>query len=146
MHSPPLIHNGQDSPSPKSLATLSTTYTLLHLDVLYPQIVRDSWLVLSIPEYQSCIESKSQSKIRATPTLTGKTTRLTQRGEFLLEHCITTKPQRDGGVRKQCEELTLVETPITADFKAEIPLRVDRKSGRTRAARSNAGMVGAAPP
>ena len=97
----------------------------LHLDALYPQIVHGGWLVLSIPEYQELYQVNTAGEdARASFTLTGKTTRLTVKGENLRE--VFNERLRETAVFAHSEKLTLVETPITADIAGD-SLRVDRK-------------------
>lgn len=97
----------------------------LHLDALYPQIVHDGWLVLSIPEYQELYQVGTAGEdARASFTLTGKTTRLTVKGENLRE--LFNERLRETAVFAHGEKLTLAETPITADVSGD-SLRVDRK-------------------
>jgi len=97
----------------------------LHLDALYPQIVHDGWLVLSIPEYQELYQVDTAGEdARASFTLTGKTTRLTLKGENLRE--LFNEKLRETAVFAGSEKLALAETPITADVAGD-SLRVDRK-------------------
>ncbi len=97
----------------------------LHLDALYPQIVHDSWLVLSIPEYQELYQVDTAGEdARAAFTLTGKTTRLTVKGENLRE--LFNERLRETAVFANSEKLTLAETPITTDVSGDF-LRVDRE-------------------
>jgi hypothetical protein len=99
-------------------------YTL-HLDALYPQIVHDGWLVLSIPEYQELYQVDTAGEdARASFTLSGKTTRLTVKGENLRE--LFNERLRETAVFAYSEKLTLAETPITTDVSGDF-LRVDRK-------------------
>lgn len=96
----------------------------LHLDALYPQIVHNGWLVLSVPEYQELYQVDTAGEdARASFTLTGKTTRLKVKGENLRE--IFNERLRETAVFAASEKLTLVETPITADVSGD-SLRVDR--------------------
>lgn len=97
----------------------------LHLDALYPQIVHDGWLVLSIPEYQELYQVDAAGEdARASFTLTGKTTRLKVKGENLRE--LFNERLRETAVFAHSEKLTLAETPITADVAGD-SLRLDRK-------------------
>ena len=97
----------------------------LHLDALYPQIVHDGWLVLSIPEYQELYQVDTAGEdARASFMLTGKTTRLTVKGENLRE--LFNERLRETAVFANSEKMTLAETPITADVAGDF-LRVDRK-------------------
>lgn len=97
----------------------------LHLDALYPKIVHDGWLVLSIPEYQELYQVDTAGEdARASFTLTGKTTRLKVKGENLRE--IFNESLRETAVFAHSEQLTLAETPITVDVAGD-SLRLDRK-------------------
>lgn len=97
----------------------------LHLDALYPQIVHDGWLVLSTPESQELYQVDTAGEdARASFTLTGKTTRLTVKGENLRE--LFNERLRETAVFAHSEQLTLAETPITTDVSGDY-LRVDRK-------------------
>ncbi|MEQ1742860.1 MAG: putative baseplate assembly protein [Candidatus Nitrotoga sp.] len=97
----------------------------LHLDALYPQIVHDGWLVLSIPEYQELYQVDTAGEdARASFTLSGKTTRLKVKGENLRE--LFNERLRETAVFAHSEKLTLAETPITIDVSGDF-LRVDRK-------------------
>ena len=97
----------------------------LHLDALYPQIVHDGWLVLSIPEYQELYQVDTAGEdARASFTLTGKTTRLTVKGENLRE--LFNERLRETAVFAYGEKLTLAETPITTGVAGDF-MRVDRK-------------------
>ncbi|CAE6484244.1 putative baseplate assembly protein [Nitrosomonas nitrosa] len=98
----------------------------LHLDAVYPQIVPDSWLVLSIPEYQELYQVVTAGEdARARFMLTGKTTRLTVKGENLRE--LFNERVRETAVFASSELLELTETPITTDVAGD-SLRIDRKA------------------
>ena len=57
---------------------------VIHLDASYPKIARDSWVVLSIPEYDEVYEVlETREDARAMFSLAGKSTRLTLSGEQL---------------------------------------------------------------
>ena len=97
----------------------------LHLDALYPQIVHDGWLVLSVPEYQELYQVDTAGEdARASFTLTGKTSRLTVKGENLRE--LFNERLRETAVFASSEKLTLAETPITSDVAGDF-LRVEHK-------------------
>ena len=97
----------------------------LHLDALYPQIVHDGWLVLSVPEYQELYQVDTAGEdARASFTLTGKTSRLTVKGENLRE--LFNERLRETAVFANSEKLTLAETPITSDVAGDF-LRVEHK-------------------
>ena len=97
----------------------------LHLDTTYPQIVPDSWLVLSVPEYQELYQVETSTEdSRASFTLTGKTTRLEIVGENLKERF--DDKVRATAVFAHSEQLALAETPITTDVNGNT-LRINRK-------------------
>jgi hypothetical protein len=97
----------------------------LHLDAMYPQIVPNAWLVLSIPEYQELYQVETAGEdSRAAFTLTGKTTRLTVKGENLRE--LYNERLRETAVFAHSEQLVLAEAPITTDVSGDT-LRLDRK-------------------
>jgi len=98
-------------------------YTL-HLDIVYPQIVPSSWLVLSIPEYQELYRVVTVGEdVRAGFMLVSKTTRLTVSGENLSEF---NERLRETAIFAQSELLELAETPITSDVTGD-SLRIDRR-------------------
>jgi len=82
--------------------------------------------VLSIPEYQELYQVDTAGEdARASFTLTGKTTRLTVKGENLRE--IFNERLRETAVFASSEKLMLAETPITEDVTGDF-LRVDRNA------------------
>lgn len=99
----------------------------VHLDSVYPQILPNSWLLLSTPENQELYRVERMNEDSRTAfTLTGKTTRLVLQGENL--HDRFNERVRDTGVYAHSEELALGEVPITADIpKGSIELSLDRK-------------------
>lgn len=102
----------------------SPFYTL-YLDTIYPQIVPNSWLVLSIPEYQELYQVVTSGEDARTGfALTAKTTRLTIKGENLYE--IFNEKVREAVVFANSELLELAEKPITTDVTGD-SLRIDRK-------------------
>ena len=108
----------QDRLYPRNIHTL-------HLDAMYPQIVPDSWLVLSKPEYQELYQVEMAGEdSRASFMLTGKTTRLVVKGENLRE--IFNEQLRETAVFAHSEQLVLAETPITTDVLGN-SLRLERK-------------------
>ncbi|MBU1059878.1 MAG: putative baseplate assembly protein [Proteobacteria bacterium] len=97
----------------------------LHLDATYPQIVPDSWLVLSRPEYKELYQVETADEdSRASFMLTAKTTRLVIKGENLREHF--NEHLRETAVFAQSKQLPLAKTPITSDVSGT-SLRVDHK-------------------
>lgn len=90
----------------------------LHLDNIYPQIVPESWLVLSIPECQELyrVETVAEDS-RANFALTGKTSRLELDGENLRE-CFNDRI-RETAVFAQSEKLALAEIPVTGDVSGD---------------------------
>lgn len=97
----------------------------LHLDTVYPQITPDSWLVLSIPEYQELYRVVAVGEdALARFMLVGKTTRLTVSGENLSKF---NERLRGTAVFAASELLALAETPITPDYVAGDSLRIDRR-------------------
>lgn len=83
----------------------------IHLDSKYPQILQDSWLVLSIPEYQELYQVETVSEdARSDFTLTAKTTRVTLKGENLSRF---DDKLRETAVFAQSELMGMAEAPIT---------------------------------
>lgn len=83
----------------------------IHLDSKYPQILQDSWLVLSIPEYQELYQVGDVSEdARSDFTLTAKTTRVTLKGENLS---LFDDKLRETAVFAQSELMEMAEAPIT---------------------------------
>lgn len=108
---------------PQSRLYPRNTHTL-HLDNTYSQIVPDSWLVLSVPEYQELYQVSTVAEdSRASFTLTGKTTRLVLKGENLRE--LFNEKIRETAVFAHSEQVTLAETPIVTDVK-DSSVRVNR--------------------
>ncbi len=96
----------------------------IHLDNIYQQIVPDSWLVLSSPDYQELYQVASVGEdSRASFTLTGKTTRLVLKGENLREKF--NDKLRETAVFAHSEALPLAETPII-DSVSDNTIRVDK--------------------
>ncbi|MCP4047395.1 MAG: putative baseplate assembly protein [Gammaproteobacteria bacterium] len=97
----------------------------LHLDSTFPQIVPESWLVLSVPEYQEVYQVETVGEdSRASFTLTGKTTRLVVKGENLRE--IFNEQVRETAVFANSEHLSMAEAPITSDVSGSF-LTVSKK-------------------
>lgn len=96
-----------------------------YLDRVYPEIMPNSWLVLSIPEYQELYQVVTSGEDARTGfALTAKTTRLTIKGENLYE--IFNEKVREAVVFANSELLELAEKPITTDVTGD-SLRIDRK-------------------
>ena len=84
----------------------------VHLDAIHTEIVDESWVVLSIPEYEEVFRVKDVAEdSRANFTLSAKTTQLTLQGEHLRE--LFNERIRDTVVFGQSEELQWAEKPIT---------------------------------
>jgi predicted phage baseplate assembly protein len=84
---------------------------LIVLDAVYPQIVVDSWVVLSVPNYDELYKvEKTSEDARAEFTLTAKTTTLQVNGENLQEKFST--KVRSVAVYAQSEALELAERPL----------------------------------
>jgi hypothetical protein len=82
----------------------------LHLDATYPSIVPGSWLVVSTPDYEEAYQVVTAAEDAKTNfTLSGKTTRLTIRGENLREQF--NDRVRDATVFAQSEELERAPEP-----------------------------------
>ncbi|WP_396957663.1 putative baseplate assembly protein [Nitrosomonas sp.] len=111
----------------KDISNSSTSPDLytLHLDTVYPQIISDSWLVLSIPEYQELYRVVTVGEdVRAGFMLVSKTTRLTISGENLSKF---NERLRETAVLAQSELLELAEEPITPNYVEGDSLRIDRR-------------------
>lgn len=103
----------------------------VYLDALYPQILRNSWIVLSTSENQDLykVEAVTESS-RTAFTLTGKTTRLLLQGENLHGqlHEHFNERLRDTAVFAHSDELSLGEVPITTDIpKDSDSITLDRR-------------------
>lgn len=97
----------------------------LHLDSSYPQIVPQSWLVLSLPEHHELYQVETAGEdSRASFTLTGKTTRLSVKGVNLRARF--NERLRETAVFAHSEQLPLAETPITDDVSGS-SLSLDKK-------------------
>lgn len=84
----------------------------IHLDAIYSQIVLESWVVLSIPEYQEVYKvTEVADDARSNFTLSAKTTRLKLQGEHL--HELFNERIRDTVVFEQSELLEWADAPIT---------------------------------
>jgi predicted phage baseplate assembly protein len=82
------------------------------LDLVYPQIIKGGWLVLSVPSYKELYEITEVTEgARADFGLSGKTTRVTLKGENLEEKY--GNEVRTTTAFGQSEELEMAETPIT---------------------------------
>ena len=89
---------------------ISSTDTI-YLDAVYSQILQDSWLVLSIPEYQELYQVGAVAEdSRSDFMLTAKTTRVTLKGENLSRF---DDKLRETAVFAQSELMEMAEAPIT---------------------------------
>jgi hypothetical protein len=119
----------------------------LHLDAAYPQVLVGSWAVLSMPDYQEAYEILTAVEdSRARFTLSGKSTRLTLRGENLRD--LFNDRLRETAVFCQSEELVLAEQPITRPLRGD-SLTLDRhvsplQVGRTLIVSGKRSRVGVA--
>jgi hypothetical protein len=105
-------------------ARLSSRYDF-YLDREYPQILPNSWLVLSIPGSQELYQVAIVSEgARTDFMLSGKATRLAVKGKNL--HEIYNEQIRETLVFANSELLELAETPVTSDVKG-YSLRIDRR-------------------
>lgn len=85
----------------------------VHLDASYPRILAGSWLVLAIPEYQELYQIlDNREDARAAFTLSGKTSRLTLRGEQLRE--LFNERLRDTTVYGESQQLHWAPRPLSA--------------------------------
>ena len=84
----------------------------IDLDAVYQKIVKDSWLVLTLPNATTELYSVTDAReaARADFTLTGKTTRVTLSGNNLTNF---DNEVRTTTVFAESEELALAEVPIT---------------------------------
>lgn len=83
----------------------------IDLDAVYQKIVKDSWLVLSIPTYDELYQITDVTEAsRAQFSLTAKTTRVKLKGENLAEKF--EREVRTTTIFGESEELQLAETPI----------------------------------
>ena len=98
----------------------------VYLDAVYPGILKDSWLVLSIPEYQELYQVETVAEdSRSDFSLTSKTTRLTLKGENLDQF---ENKLRETAVFAQSEFLDMAEAPLTdpiEDNSIKLNRRVD---------------------
>jgi hypothetical protein len=86
----------------------------IYLDSVYPGIVQDSWVVLSIPNYEELYQVKEIEEASSSDyTLNSKTTRLKLSGENLKEKF--EDERRETVVFAESEELEIAEAPRT-DF------------------------------
>jgi hypothetical protein len=85
----------------------------IFLDTTYPQILRDSWLVLSRPEGAQLFSAKSMAEAaRAAYAMSGKATQITLDNDKTL-FSFTGSNYRGTAVFAQSEELAFSERPIT---------------------------------
>lgn len=89
--------------------------TQLNLDVVYPKITADSWIVLSVPTYEEVYYvSKAVEENKTDFLLAGKTTRLTVDGEHI--HFFS---PRTATVFGQSEPLDFAARPITTPVQGD---------------------------
>lgn len=83
----------------------------INLDAVYPQVIPDSWIVLTKPDYAECYRVKEAlEEAKAAFTIAAKTTRLELSGENLSRFS-----PRTTTVYAQSEELPLAEYPLGED-------------------------------
>ncbi len=93
-------------------------YDTIYLDALYPQVLADSWIVLSSPVYQEVYQVEDVAEAARTGfTLSAKTTMLKLRGENL--HSKFNDQVRDTVVYAQSEALEIADAPITEPVQGE---------------------------
>ena len=86
----------------------------VYLDAVYPGILKDSWVVLSIPNYEEVYQVRDVEEASRTDyTLNAKTTQLKLAGEYLKEKF--NNKLRETVVFAQSEQLGITEAPRT-DF------------------------------
>lgn len=105
----------------------------IHLDASYPRIVAGSWLVMAIPEYQELYQVLDHREdARAAFTLSGKTSRLTLRGEQLRE--LFNERLRDTSIYAESVELSWASRPLSGlvggQFLDLVGLQPDLAEGR----------------
>ncbi len=102
----------------------------VHLDATYPKIVKDGWVVLTIPEYHEVYGVKSVAEAaRSNFAMTAKTTQLTLQGEQLKE--LFNERIRDTVVFGESEELAWGEKPIAAPVTGNQLLLNSKVNGLT---------------
>ena len=107
-----------------TIAEVAGVADTVHLERSYPQIVPDSWLVLSQPAYQELYQVASSGEDSRTAfMLTGKTTKVSLEGENLEKYF--NNKLRETAVFAQSELLALAETPITDEVAGD-SLSVDQ--------------------
>ncbi len=116
--------------TPPATGEIDTVY----LDALYPKIVKDSWVVLSSPDYEEVFQVKEAAdSARTRYGISAKCTRLTLLGENL-------RREFDFAVREtqlfgEAEELQLAARPVTTPVRGN-KIILDRRvaslpTGRT---------------
>ncbi|MDQ3248833.1 MAG: putative baseplate assembly protein, partial [Chloroflexota bacterium] len=99
-------------------ASPQTEIDTIYLDALYPQIVQDSWLVLSRPSYEEVYAvAQVDEAARQGFTLNAKSTRLKLSGENLKTRFNTRV--RETVVFAQSEALALAAQPITEPLEGD---------------------------
>jgi hypothetical protein len=137
----------------------------IHLDAVYTQIIQNSWIVLSVPDYEEVYEVvEIEEESCADFTLTAKTTRLKLRGENLREKFGDKRSsktpnygRRDIVVYAQSEALEMAEEPLfdpvygdgivlsrsAPELKPKQALSVSGKRARVRVAVTGQELVSA---
>lgn len=91
----------------------------VHLDASYPRLVSGSWLVLAIPEYQELYQVlDNREDARSAFTLSGKSTRLSLRGERLRE--LFNERLRDTSVFGEAVALPWATRPISGFIEGHL--------------------------
>lgn len=101
--------NKKECPIPKSHLYSYNAFPV-YLDASYPQILADSWLVMSIPGYQELYRVDSMVEDSQTNfTLSAKTTRVSLIGENM---CLFNNRIRETAVYAVSDELEIADVPI----------------------------------
>ncbi len=104
--------NASDEWTGLNIETISSPAAdTIHLDALYPKVIKDSWLILSKDGYEEVYQvDDAVESSRKNFTLASKTTAVKLSGENLIEEFNTNI--RDAVVYAQSEELTIAEMPV----------------------------------
>ena len=90
----------------------------VHLDAIYSHLVKGSWVVLAAPGYQEVYQVERVAEdARANFAMSAKTTRLTLKGENLLEKF--DEQIRETVIFGQSEELALAARPVTGPVQGD---------------------------
>ncbi|MCC4765503.1 putative baseplate assembly protein [Methanosarcina sp. DH1] len=101
--------NKKECPIPKSHLYSYNAFPV-YLDASYPQILADSWLMMSIPGYQELYRVDSMVEDSQTNfTLSAKTTRVSLIGENM---CLFNNRIRETAVYAVSDELEIADVPI----------------------------------